>query len=88
MPLNIGARLGPYETVSALGAGGMGEVYKARDTRLDRTVAIKVLPSDLSNDSDLRARFEREARAIAALDHPHICAIYDVGEAAGPDRGN
>ena len=82
MPLTIGARLGPYEIVSALGAGGMGEVYKARDTRLDRTVAIKVLPADLSSDPDSRARFEREARAVAALDHPHICAIYDVGEAA------
>ena len=85
MPLTIGARLGPYEIVSPLGAGGMGEVYKARDTRLDRTVAIKVLPADLSSDPDLRARFEREARAIAALDHPHICAIYDVGEAANPE---
>jgi eukaryotic-like serine/threonine-protein kinase len=81
VPLTIGAQLGPYEIVSALGAGGMGEVYKARDTRLDRTVAIKVLPASLSNDPDSRARFEREARAIAALDHPHICAIYDVGEA-------
>jgi eukaryotic-like serine/threonine-protein kinase len=85
VPLTIGARLGPYEIVSPIGAGGMGEVYKARDTRLDRTVAIKVLPADLSSDPDLRARFEREARAIAALDHPHICAIYDVGEAASPD---
>src|SRR5262245_33534557 len=81
MALAVGVRLGPYEILSALGAGGMGEVYKARDTRLDRTVAIKVLPAELSNDLDLRARFEREARAIAALDHPHICAIYDVGEA-------
>ena len=82
--LATGSRLGPYEILTPLGAGGMGEVYKARDTRLDRTVAIKVLPADVANDPDLRARFEQEARAIAALDHPHICAIYDVGEAPGP----
>ena len=81
MTLTSGARLGPYEIVAALGAGGMGEVYKARDTRLNRTVAIKILPTELSADPDARARFEREAHAIAALDHPHICAIYDVGEA-------
>jgi serine/threonine protein kinase len=81
--LSIGARLGPYEVVSALGAGGMGEVYKARDMRLDRTVAIKVLPSDVAGDPNLRARFEREAHAVAALDHPHICSIYDVGETNG-----
>ena len=80
MGLTAGTRLGPYEIVAALGAGGMGEVYKARDTRLDRTVAIKVLPSDLAGDADRRSRFEREARAIAALEHPHICALYDVGE--------
>ncbi len=85
MVLTSGARLGPYEIVSPLGSGGMGEVYKARDTRLDRTVAIKVLPADVANDPDLRARFEQEARAIAALDHPHICAIYDVGEAPNPE---
>src|SRR5436305_11879933 len=82
MGIASGTRLGPYEVITPLGAGGMGEVYKARDTRLDRTVAIKILPADLAADPDLRARFEREARAIAALDHPHICAIYDVGEAA------
>ena len=81
MTVPAGTRFGPYEIVASLGAGGMGEVYKARDTRLDRTVAIKILPSEFANDPDLRARFEREARAIAALDHPHICAIYDVGEA-------
>jgi serine/threonine-protein kinase len=83
MALGVGARLGPYEVLSALGAGGMGEVYKARDTRLDRTVAIKILPPGLATDPDLRARFEREARAIAALDHPHICAVHDVGEHDG-----
>jgi len=81
--LDAGARLGPYEIVTPLGAGGMGEVYKARDTRLDRTVAIKILPSAFANDPDLRARFECEARAIAALDHPHICAVHDVGEHDG-----
>jgi len=78
--LSSGARLGPYEILSPLGAGGMGEVYKARDTRLDRTVAIKILPADVAGDADVRARFEREARAIAALDHQHICAVYDVGQ--------
>ena len=83
MALSSGARLGPYEIVSALGAGGMGEVYKARDTRLDRTVAIKVLPSEVAGDPNSRARFEREARAVAALDHPHICSIYDVGSVDG-----
>jgi eukaryotic-like serine/threonine-protein kinase len=83
MALDVGARLGPYEVLSAIGAGGMGEVHKARDTRLDRTVAIKILPADLAADPDLRARFEREARAIAALDHPHICAVHDVGEHEG-----
>ncbi len=83
MALDAGTRLGPYEVLCALGAGGMGEVYKARDTRLDRTVAIKVLPSDVAGDPDLRARFEREARAVAALDHPHICGIYDVGSVDG-----
>jgi eukaryotic-like serine/threonine-protein kinase len=81
--LNPGVRLGPYEVVSALGAGGMGEVYKAHDTRLDRAVAVKVLPSDVAGDADSRARFEREARAVAALDHPHICGIYDVGSVDG-----
>ena len=79
MPLSPGARLGPYEIQAAIGAGGMGEVYRARDTRLDRTVAIKILPAELSADSDRRVRFEREARAVAALSHPHICTLYDIG---------
>lgn len=81
----IGARLGPYEIQSALGAGGMGEVYRARDTRLDRTVAIKVLPSDVAADPERRVRFEREARAVAALSHPHICVVHDVGRDNGID---
>ncbi len=76
-------RLGPYEIESALGAGGMGEVYKARDTRLDRLVAIKILPAALAADPQFRERFDREARAISQLDHPHICALYDVGEQDG-----
>ena len=79
MSLPPGARLGPYEVVSRLGAGGMGEVYRARDTRLDRIVAIKVLPHDRVSDAEARGRFEREAKAIAALSHPNICAIHDVG---------
>ena len=83
MALTPGTRLGPYEVSAQIGAGGMGEVYKARDTRLDRTVAIKVLPSEVAGDPELRSRFEREARAVAALDHPHICGIYDVGSVDG-----
>jgi eukaryotic-like serine/threonine-protein kinase len=77
--LASGARLGPYEILSAVGAGGMGEVYRARDTRLDRTVAVKVLPAHLSDSAEAHQRFEREARAISRLSHPHICALYDVG---------
>ena len=79
MTLSSGARLGPYQIEAAIGAGGMGEVYKARDTRLDRTVAIKVLPAELSADPERRVRFEREARAVAALSHPHICTLHDIG---------
>src|SRR5207342_1818081 len=79
MPLGPGARLGPYEIVSKLGAGGMGEVWRARDARLDRTVAIKVLNADLAAKADVRERFEREARAVSSLTHPHICVLYDVG---------
>jgi Tol biopolymer transport system component len=79
MTLTAGSRLGPYEILSPLGAGGMGEVYRAKDTRLDRTVAIKVLPSHLSSSPESRQRFEREARTISQLSHPHICALHDVG---------
>lgn len=85
MALTIGARLGPYEIVSPVGAGGMGEVYRARDTRLDRTVAIKVLPSLLAASPSARQRFEREARAISSLSHPHICQLHDVGRYDGLD---
>ena len=81
MALEAGTRLGPYEVAVALGAGGMGEVYKARDTRLDRTVAIKVLPPHWAESADMRQRFEREAQTIAALNHPHICTLHDVGRA-------
>ncbi len=80
MSLPPGTRLGPYEIQSALGAGGMGEVYKARDTRLDRTVAVKVLPEHVAADPQLKQRFEAEARTLAALSHPHICPVFDVGQ--------
>jgi serine/threonine protein kinase len=80
MPLDPGTKLGPYEIESAAGAGGMGEVYRGRDTRLDRTVAIKIIPEHLANHPDLKQRFEREARAISSLSHPHICHLYDVGQ--------
>src|SRR5438094_551936 len=79
MSLTIGARLGPYEVVAPVGAGGMGEVYRARDTRLERDVAIKVLPSHLSENAQARARFEREARVVSGLNHPHICVVHDLG---------
>ena len=85
MPLSSGSRLGPYEIVAPIGSGGMGEVYRARDTRLDRTVAIKVLPSQLAADPQLCERFEREARAISSLQHPHICALFDIGDAPSPE---
>src|SRR5712691_4951323 len=85
MPISPGSRLGPYEVLSPLGAGGMGEVYKARDTRLDRTVAVKVLPAHLSRSEEIRQRFEREARTISSLSHPHICALYDVGNQDGTE---
>jgi serine/threonine-protein kinase len=83
MPLQPGEKLGPYEILSAIGAGGMGEVYKARDTRLDRTVAVKVLPEHIAKREDLRARFEREARAVASLNHPNICVLHDIGNQDG-----
>ena len=83
MAVTSGTKLGPYEIISPLGAGGMGEVYRARDTRLERTVAIKVLPSHLSSSSELKARFEREARAISSLNHPYICHLYDIGSQDG-----
>jgi eukaryotic-like serine/threonine-protein kinase len=79
MPLTAGFRLGPYEILAPLGAGGMGEVYRARDMRLERTVAVKVLPSSMSSSPEVRQRFEREAKTISQLSHPHICALYDVG---------
>ena len=79
MTLGAGTRLGPYEIQAPLGAGGMGEVYKAKDTRLERTVAVKVLPQRLSSSPEVRQRFEREAKTISQLSHPHICALYDVG---------
>jgi serine/threonine protein kinase/Tol biopolymer transport system component len=85
MPILPGRRLGPYEILSSIGAGGMGEVYRARDTRLDRIVAIKVLPTHLADRSELRERFEREARTIAGLNHPHICTLFDIGQQDGTD---
>ena len=83
MSLTNGTSLGPYEILGPIGAGGMGEVYRARDTRLDRTVAIKVLPQHLAQDDNARQRLEREARAASSLSHPHICTLYDVGQQGG-----
>src|SRR5262245_49959398 len=80
--MRAGTRLGPYEIVAAIGAGGMGEVYKARDERLARDVAIKLLAAHATGSPRARERFEREAQAVAALQHPNICTIYDVGETA------
>ncbi len=85
MALSTGTRLGPYEIVAPIGAGGMGEVYRAKDTRLDRTVAIKVLASHLSSSPELKQRFEREARAVSSLNHSHICQLYDVGSQNGTE---
>jgi serine/threonine protein kinase len=85
MTLSPGTKLGPYEIIAPIGAGGMGEVYRAKDTRLDRTVAIKVLPSHLSADPERKQRFEREARTISSLNHPHICTLHDIGHQDGID---
>jgi serine/threonine protein kinase len=85
LTLAAGSRLGPYEIVAPIGAGGMGEVYRAKDTRLERTVAVKVLPAHLTSSPESRQRFEREARTISQLSHPHICALYDVGHQDGVD---
>jgi eukaryotic-like serine/threonine-protein kinase len=81
--LSAGSRLGPYEIVAPLGAGGMGEVYRARDTRLDREVAIKVMPEGFAANEQFRARFEREAKSISPLNHPNICTLHDVGRQDG-----
>ena len=85
MALTSGTKLGPYEIVSPLGSGGMGEVYRAKDTRLDRTVAVKILASHLSDNPDAKQRFDREARAISSLNHPNICTLHDVGRQDGID---
>jgi serine/threonine protein kinase len=85
MALASGTKLGPYEIVSPLGAGGMGEVYLARDTRLNRSVAVKILPSHLSKDPEAKQRFDREARTISSLNHPNICTLHDVGHQDGID---
>ncbi|HEV2033917.1 MAG TPA: serine/threonine-protein kinase, partial [Candidatus Dormibacteraeota bacterium] len=85
MSLTTGTKLGPYEITGAVGAGGMGEVYRARDTRLGRDVAIKVLPEAFARDAVLKERFEREAKTISSLNHPNICTLYDVGHQNGTD---
>ena len=85
MALSSGTKLGPYEIQAPLGAGGMGEVYRARDTRLDRYVAIKILPGNLSSDASLKQRLDREAKAISRLSHPHICTLHDIGHQDGVD---
>src|SRR5579863_145637 len=85
MPLTPGTKLGPYEILSPLGAGGMGEVYRARDTRLDRDVAVKVLLTNLASDPSLKQRLEREAKAVSKLSHPHICTLHDIGHQDGID---
>jgi eukaryotic-like serine/threonine-protein kinase len=85
MAVAAGTKLGPYEVQSPLGAGGMGEVYRAKDTRLERTVAIKILPAHLSADPVRKQRFEREAKTISSLNHPHICVLHDIGHQDGID---
>src|SRR5215471_16384415 len=85
MALTAGAKLGPYEILSPLGAGGMGEVYRARDSRLDREIALKVLPSHLASSPSLKQRLEREAKAVSKLSHPYICTLHDIGHQDGVD---
>src|SRR5690348_3705925 len=85
MALSPGTKLGPYQIVAPIGAGGMGEVYRAKDTRLDRSVAVKILPAQFSADPVRKQRFEREAKIISSLNHPHICVLYDVGHQGGTD---
>jgi len=85
MPLSPGTHLGPYEITGPLGSGGMGEVYRARDTRLERTVAIKILPAQFSADPVRKQRFEREAKTISSLNHPNICTLHDIGSQDGVD---
>src|SRR6267154_2572534 len=85
MPLFPGTHLGPYEITGPLGSGGMGEVYRARDTRLERTVAIKILPAQFSSEPVRKQRFEREAKTISSLNHPHICTLHDIGHQDGID---
>ena len=85
MTLASGSKLGPYEIVEPLGAGGMGEVYRARDARLERDVAIKILPAQFSSDPVRKQRFEREAKTISSLNHPHICVLHDIGSQDGID---
>src|SRR6058998_2104732 len=85
MAVSPGTKLGPYEVASPLGAGGMGDVYRSHDTRLGRDVAIKVLPEHLSSNTEVRARFEREARTISSLNHAHICTLFDVGREGDTD---
>src|SRR5579864_9096347 len=85
MAFTSGTKLGPYVIESPLGAGGMGEVYRARDSRLEREVAIKILPADVNRDTSLRQRLEREAKAVSRLSHPHICTLHDIGQQDGVD---
>src|SRR3974390_2759377 len=85
MALSVGTKLGPYEIVAPLGAGGMGEVYHAKDTRLGRDVAVKILPKEMSADPQRKQRFEREAKTISSLNHPNICTLHDIGSQDGVD---
>jgi len=85
MAIASGTKIGPYEVLAPLGAGGMGEVYRAKDTRLGRDVAIKILPKDMSADPERKERFQREARTISSLNHPNICTLHDIGSQDGLD---